>query len=280
MTKTYEDLLQRVWNEGTERPDRTGTGTTGIFGGRIEYNLKEGFPLITSKRVFFKGAVKELEWFLSGSTNEHDLREKGVKFWKEWARDDGELGPIYGAQWRKWLGLDDDGYFFVDQIANVLHSLEHDPFSRRHIVSAWNVGQLHEMALAPCHLLYQFHVREDHDGVRHLSIQVYQRSADMFLGVPVNIASYALLNHLVAHHLGYEVDKLIWVGGDCHIYSNHTEQVAQQLAWHSELTIPLPTLEITGDRVFDESADLTPDDFEIELHDYNPRPFLRAPVAV
>jgi thymidylate synthase len=260
----YEDLLRRVLTTGTPKSDRTGTGTVSLFGERLRYDLSAAFPLITTKRVHFKSVAVELLWFLRGDSNVGWLREQGVTIWDEWADADGELGPVYGVQWRSWP-TPDGGH--VDQIAGLLDTLRRDPDSRRMIVSAWNVAQLPEMALAPCHALFQFYVA---DG--RLSCQLYQRSADLFLGVPFNIASYALLTRLVAAQAGLEPGDFIWVGGDCHIYNNHVEQVTEQL---SREAYPFPRLEIAPrPTLFDHTyADFT-------LVDYQHHPALRAPVAV
>jgi thymidylate synthase len=260
----YEDLLRRVLTTGTPKSDRTGTGTVSLFGERLRYDLSAAFPLITTKRVHFKSVAVELLWFLRGDSNVGWLREQGVTIWDEWANADGELGPVYGVQWRSWP-TPDGGH--VDQIAGLLDTLRRDPDSRRMIVSAWNVAQLPEMALAPCHALFQFYVA---DG--RLSCQLYQRSADLFLGVPFNIASYALLTRLVAAQAGLEPGDFIWVGGDCHIYNNHVEQVTEQL---SREAYAFPRLEIAPrPTLFDHTyADFT-------LVDYQHHPALRAPVAV
>lgn len=281
---TYEDLLNQVYMNGTRKEDRTDTGTYSLFGGRIEHDLRHNFPLVTSKRVFFKGVVAELFWMLSGDTNIKALQDLGVHIWDDWADKDGELGPVYGNQWRGWAGYDfaDGGPVIIDQIASVLDSLKNDPYSRRHIVSAWNVADLPDMALMPCHLLFQFNAEPDGLGGNYLDIQVYQRSADIFLGVPFNLASYALLNHLVATHLGYTPRKLIWVGGDVHLYSNHLTQAYQQLERHDTDRLPLPQLRILGSKgeLFDEYANLNHDMFEIDLIGYRPHEAIKAPVAV
>lgn len=214
----YEELLRRVLESGVPKADRTGTGTVSLFGERLRYDLSRGFPLITTKRVHFKSVAVELLWFLRGDSNTSWLRDHGVTIWDEWADENGDLGPVYGKQWRSWP-TPDGGH--TDQIADLLATLRQDPDSRRMIVSAWNVGQLPEMALAPCHAMFQFYVA---DG--RLSCQLYQRSADMFLGVPFNIASYALLTHMIAAQVGLEPGDFIWVGGDCHVYSNHVTRYA------------------------------------------------------
>ncbi|MEV6298853.1 thymidylate synthase [Actinoplanes sp. NPDC051861] len=259
----YEDLLRRVLSSGTPKSDRTGTGTRSLFGERLRYDLSQGFPLITTKRVHFKSLAVELLWFLRGDTNVSWLREQGVTIWDEWASPTGELGPVYGHQWRSWPT--DRGP--VDQISEVLETLRRDPDSRRMIVSAWNVSDIPDMALAPCHALFQFYVA---DG--RLSCQLYQRSADLFLGVPFNIASYALLTRLVAAQVGLAPGDFIWVGGDCHIYNNHVEQVTEQIGREA---YEFCELEIAPRRSL----------FEYEYGDftvvnYRHHPALKAPVAV
>ena len=261
----YEDLLRHVLETGAVKSDRTGTGTTSVFGAQLRFDLSEGFPLITTKRVHFKSIAYELLWFLRGESNVGWLRENGVTIWDEWADADGELGPVYGVQWRSWP-TPSGGH--IDQISQVIETLKSDPDSRRIIVSAWNVAEIPEMALAPCHALFQFYVA---DG--KLSCQLYQRSADLFLGVPFNIASYALLTHMVAQQAGLEVGDFIWTGGDCHIYDNHVEQVTEQL---SREPYALPKLRIT--RTPDSIFDYRYDDFEIV--DYVHHPAIKAPVAV
>ena len=273
MANSYETMLREVLMEGSSRPDRTGTGTTSLFGGRIEYDLRNGFPLITSKRVPFRLVAEELLWFLRGEEDIRSLQERDVHIWDEWADKYGYIGPMYGFQWRRWGERYDefsDGPTpGEDQIAQVIESIKTDPYSRRHVVSTWNPTEIPYMALAPCHIMFQFYVEEDDV----LSIQVYQRSADMFLGVPFNIASYALLTHMVAHVTGYGVGRLIWVGGDCHIYDNHRDQVKEQL---SREHVPLPELEIVGDVA--NIDDFTIDNFKVE--EYNPHPTLKGVVAV
>ena len=261
----YEDLLRHVLETGAAKSDRTGTGTTSVFGAQLRFDLSEGFPLITTKRVHFKSIAYELLWFLRGESNVGWLRDNGVTIWDEWADADGELGPVYGVQWRSWPTTS-GGH--IDQIAQVIETLKSDPDSRRIIVSAWNVAEIPEMALAPCHALFQFYVA---DG--KLSCQLYQRSADLFLGVPFNIASYALLTHMVAQQAGLEVGDFIWTGGDCHIYDNHVEQVTEQL---TREPYALPKLRIT--RTPDSIFDYRYDDFEIV--DYVHHPAIKAPVAV
>jgi thymidylate synthase len=260
----YEDLLRRVLEEGTPKQDRTGTGTVSLFGERLRYDLSAGFPLITTKSVHFKSVAYELLWFLRGESNVGWLREHGVTIWDEWASPEGELGPVYGVQWRSWPAPDGR---HIDQLAGVLETLRTDPDSRRMLVSAWNVAAIPDMALAPCHTLFQFAVA---DG--RLSCQLYQRSADMFLGVPFNIASYALLTHMVAAQVGLEPGDFIWVGGDCHVYSNHVEQVREQLGREA---YPFPTLELApAASLFDYSYD------DFTLRDYRHHPAIRGAVAV
>ena len=237
----YEDLLRDVLANGAHKSDRTGTGTTSVFGRQMRFNLADGFPLITTKRVHFKSVAYELLWFLRGDSNVRWLQENGVRIWNEWADDQGELGPVYGVQWRSWPTPDGQ---HIDQISEVVNQIKTNPDSRRLLVSAWNVGELSKMALPPCHLLFQFYVA---DG--KLSCLLYQRSCDLFLGVPFNIASYSLLTHMVAAQTGLEVGEFVWTGGDCHIYDNHREQVELQL---TRQPYPFPTLEIAHrDSIFD-----------------------------
>jgi thymidylate synthase len=260
----YEDLLRHVLEHGSSRPDRTGTGSRSVFGHQMRYDLSRGFPLVTTKRVHVKSIAYELLWFLRGDSNVAWLREHGVTIWDEWAGPDGELGPVYGVQWRSWP-TPDGGH--VDQISRVLEQLRTDPTSRRMIVSAWNVAEIPRMALPPCHTLFQFYVA---DG--RLSCQLYQRSADLFLGVPFNIASYALLVHMVAQQVGLEPGDFVWTGGDCHIYDNHLDQVHEQL---SREPFPFPELRLRhAASLFDYSY------ADIEVLDYRHHPALRAPVAV
>ncbi|MEV7646479.1 thymidylate synthase [Arthrobacter sp. NPDC089319] len=250
---------------GTAKSDRTGTGTRSVFGRQIRYDLAQGFPLITTKRVHFKSVALELLWFLRGDSNAKWLQERGVKIWNEWADADGELGPVYGVQWRSWP-TPDGGH--IDQIANLVEELKNNPDSRRHIVSAWNVAEIKNMALPPCHAFFQFYVA---DG--KLSCQLYQRSADMFLGVPFNIASYALLTLMLAQQVGLEPGEFIWTGGDVHVYDDHVEQVREQL---SRDPYPYPTLNILRkpESIFDYSLE----DFEVA--NYQHHPAIKAPVAV
>ena len=260
----YEDLLSRVLAHGTPKSDRTGTGTRSVFGHQLRYDLARGFPLITTKRVHLKSIVYELLWFLRGDSNTAYLREHGVSIWDEWADADGELGPVYGVQWRSWP-TPDGGH--IDQLATVLRQLREQPDSRRIVVSAWNVADLDKMALAPCHAFFQFYVAGG-----KLSCQLYQRSADLFLGVPFNIASYALLTHMVAQQTDLEVGDFIWTGGDCHIYDNHTDQVRTQL---QREPYDFPTLQLH------RAADLFSYDYhDVQVAGYSHHPGIKAPVAV
>ena len=260
----YEDLLQDVLEHGVAKGDRTGTGTRSVFGRQIRYNLAESFPLLTTKKVYFKAVVGELLWFLRGDSNVRWLQEHGVRIWNEWADDNGELGPVYGVQWRSWPTPDGQ---HIDQIQQVVDQLRQNPDSRRILVSAWNVAELDKMALMPCHLLFQLYVA---DG--KLSMQVYQRSADMFLGVPFNIASYALLTHMFAQQAGLEVGELIWTGGDCHIYTDHLEQVREQLSRDAR---EYPQLKLRkAESIFDYDFD------DIEVEGYDPHPTIKAQVSV
>ncbi|MBO1753324.1 thymidylate synthase [Actinotalea sp. BY-33] len=260
----YEDLLRRVLDEGVPKGDRTGTGTRSLFGHQMRFDLQQGFPLVTTKRVHLRSVVLELLWFLRGDSNVGWLQERGVKIWDEWAAPDGELGPVYGVQWRSWP-TPDGGH--VDQITDLVEGIRRDPDSRRHIVSAWNVAEIPAMALAPCHALFQFHVAQG-----RVSCQLYQRSADLFLGVPFNIASYALLTHMVAQQTGLEVGDFVWTGGDCHIYDNHLDQVHEQL---SREPYPLPSLQL---RPAPSILDYTLED--IEVAGYRHHPAIPAPIAV
>jgi thymidylate synthase len=260
----YEDLLRLVLETGAAKADRTGTGTRSVFGHQLRYDLSAGFPLITTKKVHLKSIVYELLWFLRGDSNVRWLQEHGVSIWDEWADAEGELGPVYGVQWRSWPAPDGR---HIDQIAQVLHTLRTDPDSRRMLVSAWNVAELDRMALAPCHALFQFYVAEG-----RLSCQLYQRSADLFLGVPFNIASYALLTVMVAQQAGLAPGDFIWTGGDCHIYDNHHEQVTEQL---SRTPYPFPVLELQpAASLFDYRYE------DVRVHDYRHHPGIKAPVAV
>ena len=250
---------------GTQKSDRTGTGTRSVFGRQMRFDLSESFPLITTKRVHFKSVALELLWFLRGDSNVRWLQERGVSIWNEWADDDGELGPVYGVQWRSWPAPDGGQ---IDQIAKVVESIRTNPDSRRHIVTAWNPAEVDNMALPPCHAMFQFYVA---DG--RLSCQLYQRSADTFLGVPFNIASYALLTLMVAQQTGLEPGEFIWSGGDVHIYDNHVDQVREQL---SREPFPYPKLHIrrTPESIFDYALE------DFEVLDYRHHPGIKAPIAV
>ena len=260
----YEDLLADVLEHGAAKGDRTGTGTRSVFGRQLRYDLSRGFPLVTTKRVHLKSVVHELLWFLQGDSNVRYLQENGVRIWNEWADEHGELGPVYGVQWRSWP-TPDGGH--IDQIARVLDDLRTNPDSRRHLVSAWNVAALDEMALAPCHAFFQFYVAQG-----RLSCQLYQRSADLFLGVPFNIASYALLTEMVAQQTDLEPGELIWTGGDCHVYDTHDAQVREQL---TREPYPFPTLELRrAPSIFDYTFD------DVVIHDYRHHPTIAGKVAV
>jgi len=261
----YEDFVRHVYETGLPKADRTGTGTVSVFGYQMRFDLGEGFPLVTTKKVHFKSVAYELLWFLRGESNVRWLQEHGVTIWDEWADDDGELGPVYGVQWRSWP-TSDGGH--VDQIAEVVRLLRDEPDSRRIVISAWNVAELPKMALAPCHAFFQFHVAGD-----RLSCQLYQRSADVFLGVPFNIASYALLTHMLAQQCDLVPGDLVWTGGDCHIYDNHREQVEILL---SRDPFPYPALELRRrpPSIFEYEYE------DLEVVDYQHHPAIRAPVAV
>ena len=261
----YEALMRHVHTHGVAKTDRTGTGTKSVFGHQMRFDLNAGFPLVTTKKVFTKAIVLELLWFLRGDSNARWLQERGVTIWDEWAKPDGDLGPVYGVQWRSWP-TPDGGH--IDQIAEVVKQLKTNPDSRRIIVSAWNVAELPKMALMPCHAFFQFYV-----AAGRLSCQLYQRSADIFLGVPFNIASYALLTHMLAQQCDLQVGEFIWTGGDCHLYSNHTEQVELQLTREPR---PPPTLLIRRRpaSIFDYELE------DFEFRGYEPHPAIKAPVAV
>lgn len=263
--QAYLDLLRRILDEGARKEDRTGTGTLSVFGAQLRFDLSRGFPLVTTKRLHLRSIIHELIWFLRGDTNVGYLRENGVTIWDEWADANGDLGPVYGKQWRSWATPDGRT---IDQLAGVLAELRRNPSSRRLVVSAWNPADLPQMALAPCHCLFQFHVA---DG--RLSCQLYQRSADVFLGVPFNIASYALLTHLVAHDMGLEPGDFIHSFGDVHLYLNHVEQAREQL---TRAPRPLPTLRLNPAvrSVFEVAYE------DIAIEGYDPHPAIRAPVAV
>ena len=261
----YEDFMRHVFSTGTPKDDRTGTGTVSVFGYQMRFDLTEGFPLVTTKKVHFRSVAYELLWFLRGDSNVRWLQEHGITIWDEWADEGGDLGPVYGVQWRSWPTPEGK---HVDQIAEVVRLLREEPDSRRIVVSAWNVAELPRMALQPCHAFFQFYVSSG-----SLSCQLYQRSADVFLGVPFNIASYSLLTHMLAQQCDLEVGELIWTGGDCHIYDNHREQVEEQL---SREPYPYPTLTL-GRRppsIFEYAFQ----DFEVVGYQHHPA--IRAPIAV
>ncbi len=261
----YEGLLKQVYETGTFKSDRTGTGTKSLFGAQLRFNLSEGFPLVTTKKVHLKSIIHELLWFIKGETNTSYLKENGVSIWDEWADENGELGPVYGYQWRSWPTTDGK---HIDQLSELIHTIQNNPDSRRMIVSAWNVADLSKMALMPCHAFFQFYVA---DG--KLSCQLYQRSADMFLGVPFNIASYALLTMMVAKICNLEAGDFIHTFGDAHIYSNHFEQVELQLSRDAR---PYPVMKINGQQqsIFDFKYE------DFELLQYDPHPAIKAPVAI
>ncbi len=263
--RQYLDMLRAVLDTGAEKGDRTGTGTRSLFGWQMRFDLQAGFPLVTTKKLHLKSIVYELLWFLRGETNVRYLRDHGVTIWDEWADAQGELGPVYGVQWRAWRTADGR---VVDQIARAVDLIRRDPNSRRILVSAWNVGELEKMALTPCHALFQFYVANG-----RLSCQLYQRSADIFLGVPFNIASYALLTHMMAQQCDLDVGEFIWTGGDCHLYVNHFEQARLQL---SREPLPLPRLEIKRrpESIFDYQFE----DFAVV--GYQSHPAIKAPIAV
>ncbi len=276
--RTYLDLLDLLLTQGTAKGDRTGTGTLSVFGHQMRFNLQDGFPLVTTKKIHLKSVIHELLWFIKGETSTHYLREHGVSIWDEWATDEGDLGPIYGAQWRSWPAPDGKR---IDQLTQVIEAIKQRPDSRRLLVSAWNPALLPDetispqanveqglMALAPCHTLFQFYVAEG-----RLSCQLYQRSADIFLGVPFNIASYALLTHLVADQCDLGVGDFVWTGGDVHLYQNHIEQAKLQLTREPR---PLPRLNILA-----TPADITGyTEADIEIVGYDPHPLIKAPVAI
>lgn len=268
----YEDFMRHVHTNGVPKTDRTGTGTRSVFGHQMRFDLSEGFPLVTTKKVHLKSIIVELLWFLRGDDNVKWLQERGVTIWDEWAREDGSLGPVYGVQWRNWPKPDGS---HVDQISEVVKQLKTSPDSRRIIVSAWNVGLIEQMALPPCHAFFQFYVAppQNEGDKPKLSCQLYQRSADIFLGVPFNIASYALLTHMLAQQCDMDVGDFIWTGGDCHIYSNHTEQVELQL---SREPMPYPVLNIKRKpaSIFDYEYE------DFEVLEYQHHPAIKAPVAV
>jgi thymidylate synthase len=268
--RNYLDLMRKVLDEGTVKQDRTGTGTLSLFGAQMRFDLSQGFPLVTTKKLHLKSIIHELIWFLAGDTNIRYLKDNGVSIWDEWADANGDLGPVYGKQWRSWQKPDGGA---VDQIAELLVELRRNPDSRRLIVSAWNPADIPEMALAPCHCLFQFHVARGANGKNRLSCQLYQRSADIFLGVPFNIASYALLTQMIAQVCGFEPGDFVHTFGDVHLYSNHLDQARLQLARE---TRPLPVLKLNPD-----VTDLFAFRFEdIAIEGYHPHPLIKAPVAV
>jgi len=266
----YLEMAQHVLDHGEKRGDRTGTGTISVFGYQTRYDLREGFPCVTTKKLHLRSIIHELLWFLKGETNISYLKEHKVRIWDEWADENGELGPVYGQQWRSWS---DGGGGEVDQIAELITGLKNNPLSRRHLVSAWNVAKVPEMALPPCHLLFQFYVHDPESEKPGLSCQLYQRSADLFLGVPFNIASYALLMKMVAQVCGYEAREFVHTFGDLHIYENHLEQIHTQLKREPKR---LPKMIINPE--ITEIDDFTFEDFKLE--DYDPHPHIKGVVAV
>ncbi|MCL6661826.1 thymidylate synthase [Paenibacillus polymyxa] len=263
--KNYLDLLQDILNNGVHKGDRTGTGTQSVFGRQLRYDLSEGFPLVTTKRIHLKSVIHELLWFLSGDTNISYLKENGVKIWDDWADENGDLGPVYGSQWRTWEAPNGEK---IDQIAAVIDSIKNNPDSRRHLVSAWNVAEINNMKLPPCHFAFQFYVAEG-----KLSCMLTMRSVDTFLGLPFNIASYALLTHMIAQQCDLEVGDFIWSGGDVHIYSNHVDQVKTQLE-REPYALPKLVIKRKPNSIFDYKFE----DFEFE--NYQHHPGIKAPIAV
>ena len=263
--KQYLELMQKILDEGAQKGDRTGTGTLSLFGHQMRFNLADGFPLVTTKKCHVKSIIYELLWFLNGDTNIKYLKDHGVSIWDEWADENGELGPVYGHQWRSWKSADGK---VVDQISNAVNDIKNNPNSRRIIVSAWNAGEIDKMALAPCHALFQFYVANN-----KLSCQLYQRSCDVFLGVPFNIASYALLTHMMAQQCDLDVGDFVWTGGDVHLYSNHLEQAKLQLS-RTPKSLPVLRIKRRPNSIFEYQFE----DFEIE--NYDPYPAIKAPVAV
>ena len=281
LEQPYLDLLRQVSEQGAIKSDRTGTGTRSVFGAQLRFDLQRGFPLLTTKKVFWKAIAYELLWFLRGDGNAKWLQERGVTIWDEWAKADGDLGPVYGVQWRSWPRREADGGGAIDQIQQAIDLIKHDPNSRRIIVSAWNVADLPKMALMPCHAFFQFYVslpppggEGRGEGTRpRLSCQLYQRSADLFLGVPFNIASYALLTHMLAQQCDLDVGDFIWTGGDCHLYANHAEQVSLQLS-RAPFAYPTLSLKRRPASIFDYEYE------DFEMLGYEHHPAIKAPVAV
>lgn len=263
--KTYLQLIEHILQHGVEKADRTNTGVLSIFGYQMRFDLSKAFPLVTTKKLHLRSIIHELLWFLQGSTNVKYLQDNGVSIWNEWANENGELGPVYGHQWRSWPLVNGGN---IDQISRVVSEIKANPDSRRLIVSAWNVGELKKMALPPCHLLFQFHVANG-----RLSCQLYQRSADVFLGVPFNIASYSLLTHMVAEQCDLEVGEFIWTGGDCHLYLNHLEQAREQLQ-RAPLELPQLSIKRRPESLFDYQFD------DFEVLNYQSHPAIKAPIAV
>jgi thymidylate synthase len=268
--RQYLDLLQRILDDGAVKSDRTGTGTRSVFGHQMRFDLSAGFPLVTTKKVHTRSVFAELLWFLRGDTNVKWLQDRGVSIWDEWADADGDLGPVYGHQWRSWPAPDGT---HVDQVAQVVEAIRRDPDSRRHIVSAWNVADIPQMALAPCHALFQFYVAPSESGPGRLSCQLYQRSADVFLGVPFNIASYALLTHMVAQVTGLRVGDFVHTLGDAHLYTNHLDQARLQL---TRAPRPLPRLRLDPSVTGLDEFDLE----HISVEGYDPHPGIKAPIAI
>lgn len=263
--KVYLDLMQRILNEGVERGDRTGTGTLSLFGTQMRFDLSQGFPLLTTKKVHLRSIIYELLWFLQGDTNIKYLHDHKVTIWDEWADENGDLGPVYGKQWRSWECADGR---VIDQVANVVEQIKHNPNSRRLIVSAWNVADVDSMALPPCHMMFQFYVAQG-----KLSCMLYQRSCDFFLGVPFNIASYSLLTMMMAQQCDLQPGEFVWTGGDTHLYLNHLEQAKEQLS-RTPRTLPQMLIKRRPDSIFDYQFE------DFELVNYDPYPVIKAPIAV